>query len=571
MKKLLITASLLVIVNLAFAQKTDDLTSSADKIFINGTILTMDSLNTVLQAVAIKDRKILAVGTTEEINKFKGNQSEIIDLKGKTLIPGFIDGHSHFMSLGKDESVNISSPPMGNVTKIADIITEILKFKIEHNIKDGEWITATRYDPDQLEEKRHPVKEDLDKAFPMNPVLLNHVSGHLSVANSAALKASGIDINTKDPVGGVIVRKTGSNEPTGLLQERASNIVKSHVTKDKKTIEEKFQQLKEQQDLYASFGITTAQDGSSSAETIEFIRKGAEQNKVFIDIELLASFGIIDRLISDPDFKPGILRNHIKIDGVKFFSDGSPQGLTAFFSRPYITEVPGCDSNCMGFPTVTQERFNAAVKKAFANNIHFYVHANGDSAIGMFIYAVEKANKELNITSVGRRPVVVHSQFVRADQLDKYAQLGITPSFFSNHAFFWGDTHIKNLGKERAYFLSPLKTALNKGIRYTNHTDFGVTPINQIFLLWTSVVRKSRSGEIIGPNERITPMEGLRALTINGAYQYFEEGIKGSIEAGKLADMVILSENPVTIDPNKIKNIVVLETIKEGETIYKKK
>jgi predicted amidohydrolase YtcJ len=275
-------------------------------------------------------------------------------------------------------------------------------------------------------------------------------------------------------------------------------------------------------------------------------------------------------LINDPEYKPGIRKNHVKIQGVKFYSDGSPQGKTAFFSKPYLTEVPGCDSDCRGIPLVTQEQFNEAVKTAFTGNIQFYAHANGDSAIGMFIHAVENANKELNTSSLERRTVSIHSQFVRDDQLTRYAELGFVPSFFSNHAFFWGDTHVSNLGKDRAYFLSPLKTSLDKGIIYTNHTDYGVTPIDQLFLLWTSVVRQSRSGEIIGSGERITPMEGLRALTINGAYQYFEEEIKGSIEAGKLADMVILSDNPVTINPDEIKDIVVLETIKEGETIYKK-
>ena len=530
----------------------------------------MDSLNTICGAVAVKEGKILSVGTTREIKKLIGDDCEIIDLKGKTLLPGFIDGHSHFSNFTRNESVNISPPPVGNVTRIADIIAALQKFRDEHNVNDGEWITAWGYDPDQMEERRDPVKEDLDTYFPNNPVILNHTSGHLSVANSAALKVAGIDRTTKDPAGGVIVRKQMDQEPTGLLQEKASNMVKSHMPKVIRTLEEQYQQLKQQQELYASFGITTAQDGNATSGMIEFYKKAAAQNHLFIDIEVLASFGIIDRLISDPDYKPMIRRNHLKIDGIKFYSDGSPQGRTAFFSKPYLTEVPGCDGECHGYPTVSQERFNGAVKKAFINNIHFYVHANGDSAIGMFIHAVEKANYELNASSTGRRTVVIHSQFVRPDQLDKYAQLGITPSFFSNHAFFWGNTHVKNLGVDRAYFLSPLNTALQKGIRYTNHTDFNVTPINQLFLLWTSVERQSRSGEIIGPDERISPMEGLRALTINGAYQYFEEKLKGSLEPGKLADMIILSDNPVTTDPDNIKDIVVLETIKEGRTVYKR-
>lgn len=543
----------------------------ADKIFINGVVLTIDAKNSVAQAVAVKDGKILEIGSTESISKLRSENTEVIDLKGKTLIPGFIDGHSHFLSLGRFNSVNISSPPVGNVTKIADIISELKKFRKERGIKDGEWIQAWGYDPDQLAEKRHPVKEDLDAAFPDNPVVLTHASGHLSVANSYALKISGVDSTTKDPAGGVIVRKPGTQEPTGLLQERAKGVLRTgRDERESVSFEEKLELLKEQQKLYASYGVTTAQDGATGAESIEFLKKAAEKGGLFIDIEALPSYAIIDKVINDPAYQLGILKNHLKLDGIKYMSDGSPQGKTAFFSKPYLVEVPGCDHDCNGFPTVTQAQFDEAVKKSFVHNLHFYVHCNGDSAIDMFILAVEKANRELKTTSVGRRTVVVHSQFVRPDQLDKYKELGITPTFFTNHTFFWGDTHVQNLGRERAYFSSPLKSALKKGISYTNHTDYGVTPINQLFLLWTSVNRKSRSGEIIGPDERVTPLEGLRALTINGAYQYFEENLKGSIEKGKLADLVILSDNPITVDPDKIKDITVLETIKEGKTIFKR-
>jgi hypothetical protein len=198
------------------------------------------------------------------------------------------------------------------------------------------------------------------------------------------------------------------------------------------------------------------------------------------------------------------------------------------------------------------------------------VHCNGDATIDMYLKALDKANAQLKINSVSRRPVTIHSQFVRPDQLDRYKQLGVIPALFSNHAFFWGDVHTQNLGTERAGFLSPLKSAAKKGIIATNHTDYGVTPLNQLFLLWTSVVRQTRSGKVVGPDERLTPLEGLRAITINGAYQYFEENTKGSIEKGKLADFVVLSDDITTIDPARIKDVTVLETIKEGKTIYKK-
>lgn len=542
----------------------------ADKIFINGKIITVDSANSIAEAVAIKEGKILDVGKTKDIQKLKGRNTEVIDLKGKTLVPGFIDGHSHFMSLGRLSSVNVAAPPVGPVRSIPDIVAELQKFQRERNIPKGEWIDAFGYDQDQLKEGRHPEKEDLDKAFPDNPVGLRHVSGHMGVYNSYALKISGIDANTKDPAGGVIVRKKGSNEPTGLLQETAQRLIKRQ-SKGPASLEEQLKSLKEQQLYYASHGITTAQDGASSLASVRLLSEAAERNELIIDIEALPRYDIVDTVLADPKLKFGELKNHLKLAGFKLTADGSPQGKTAFFTKPYLVEVPGCsEEHCSGFPTVTEQRINEAILKGYKNNIQTFVHCNGDATIDMYIRAIENATRELNTTSVNRRSVIIHSQFVRQDQLDTYKRLGMVPALFSNHAFFWGDVHVRNLGEERAFFLSPLKTSARKQIVATNHTDFGVTPLNQLFLLWTSVTRQSRSGKVIGPDERLTPIEGLRTITINGAYQYFEEKTKGSIEKGKLADLVILSADPTTVAPDAIKDIAVLETIKEGKTIYRK-
>jgi len=578
MKKITILITFLIVCILlySFIYKNEPVNNgiSADRILYNGKIITVDSVNSIAQAVAVKDGKILAVGTNADISKYKGGNTIVEDLKGKTLVPGFIDGHSHFMSFGRKNAVNVSAPPVGPVKNIADIIAALQKFKKEHNIKDGEWISGYGYDPDQLAEKRHPVKEDLDAAFPNNPVTLTHVSGHLTMANSAALKISGIDSTTPDPAGGVIVRKKGSNEPTGLLQEHAAGLLRRRGTEERKqpTFEERLQDLDDQQTFYASNGITTAQDGYSSYESVVLLSKAAAQHKLFIDIEALAGFQIIDKVLGNSEFKFGTLKDHFKIAGFKLVADGSPQGKTAFFTKPYLTDVPGCDhDNCTGIPTVTQQQFDDAILKGYKNNIQTFVHCNGDATIDMYIHAIKYADSALHTTSVGRRSVVIHSQFVRPDQLDTYHNFGIVAAFFSNHAFFWGDTHTQNLGVERASFLSPFRTAIKKQVIATNHTDYGVTPLNQLFLLWTSVARESRTGKIIGASERISPIEGLRAITINGAYEYFEEKSKGSIEKGKLADFAILSDDLLNVPPVKIKDIVVLETIKEGKTIYLKK
>ncbi|GAB2788759.1 amidohydrolase [Rhabdobacter roseus] len=544
----------------------------ADKVFINGKIITVDSINSIVQAIAVQGGKIIAVGTNDQISTHKSTTTEIIDLRGRTVVPGFIDGHSHFMSFGRASLANLNPPPVGSIRKIADLVSELKAFQAQKGLKDGEWIRGFGYDVDQLEEKRHPTKEDFDAAFPNNPVVITHVSGHMSVANSAALRLAGINANTVDPPGGVIERKTNSNEPTGLFQERAQGLVRVNISSSTSgSLEERLAQLKEQQLYYASFGVTTAQDGSTGFESLELLREAAQRGELIIDIETLPSYTILDKVLGNPNYQFGVLTNRLKLNGFKYISDGSPQGKTAYFGKAYLTKVPGCNGEeCRGFPTASQDDLNEAILKGFKNNLQTFVHCNGDAAIDMYITAIENANQILGNSSQNRRPVVIHSQFVRPDQLDKYKELGMIPALFSNHAFFWGDVHEQNLGYERAKFLSPLKTTIKKNIIATNHTDFGVTPINQLFLLWTSVERKSRSGKVIGPEERLTPLEGLRAITINGAYQYFEEASKGSIEPGKLADLVILSDDPTTVVPAQIKDIQVLETIKEGKTIFKK-
>jgi predicted amidohydrolase YtcJ len=569
-KYFLVLMSLLAVLSVySFRYINTEANVVADQIFINGNIITMDEKNSIVEAIAIKAGKIIAVGKTNQLNKFKGRRTVVVDLKGKTMTPGFIDGHSHFVSLTRSKAIDLSPPPVGNITKIADIIAVLKRAQKERNIQPGQWITATRYDPDQLEEGRHPTKEDLDEAFPDNPVSIGHVSAHMSVVNSYALRISNITSATKSPAGGQVV-KDEKGEPTGLLFETAKSLIKIVSSEKAPNLEERLNILDKEQIRYASFGITTAQDGSTSMASINLLKTAADRNRLFIDVAALPNFTALNTIVKEGKIKIGENFNGLAVKGTKLFTDGSPQGKTAFFTKPYQTEVLGCEEHCTGIPTTTQKALNERILFCYENNVQPFVHCNGDASIDMYINAVKNANKKYPNKSLALRPTVIHSQFVRPDQLDAYKQLGMVPSFFTNHAFFWGDVHVRNLGEERAFFLSPLKSAINKNLVFTNHTDFGVTPINQMFALWTSVARESRSGKVIGPNERVTVMEGLRAITINGAYQYGEEKQKGSLETGKIADMLILSANPLAVEVSKIKDITVLETFKNGKSIFKK-
>lgn len=555
--------------NAPSTQATRD--NTADAIYYGGDIITMEGDSAIYaEAVAVKDGKIVFVGSKADAEKMKGDSTVMNDLQGKTLLPGFVDSHGHLAdAINAAGQANISSPPVGNCSSINDIITELQKCKAENNIKDGEWIFGWGYDDTQLNEKTPPTKVELDKAFPNNPVFIRHVSGHLGVANSLALKDGHIDKNTKDPDGGLILRMPGSTEPNGVLQEMAIHHFVDIINKTFSTQQAAL--LNKALMNYASVGVTTAQEGFSDAQTVSFLKTSAADNKLFIDVVSLSSFLDLEKNLTDTTMRYGKYSNHLKFAGTKIVADGSPQGKTAFFTQAFLTPVPGCSHDCKGFPNVTQEQLNTLFDVAYKNKQQLFVHCNGDATMDMLLAAHEHACKTNDQPlDADRRTVVIHSNFVRKDQLVKYKAYNITPSFFTNHAYFWGDVHVENLGQERAFFLSPVHTADSLGIVYSNHTDNIITPINQIFTVWTAVNRQSRSGNIIGPNERATPYQALKALTINAAYQVFDDKIKGTLTVDKLADLVILDQNPLKVDPMKIKDIMVTETIKEGKTVYKK-
>ena len=539
---------------------------SLDSIYFNGTIHTME--DTSVSAVGVKDGKINMVGTFDELKSFVNEDTDQIDLQGSAMLPGFIDAHSHFTFAAKlAKFAVLSPPPIGNVDSFDAVIKTLQENQKKYDIPEGDWISGWGYDQDQLKEQRHPNRYDLDEAFPNHPVFLYHISGHMGVVNSKALELLGISAETPDPAGGIIVRNTNSKEPSGLLLESASASARSKIPVPAQ--EERIEFVKKAQEYYVSQGVTTAQDGFTSVEEYEFLKKVEELGVLEIDIEVLAGFQEAERWLKEYNGEFGKQKEGVRLTGLKITTDGSPQGKTAFFSKPYHTKVPGCVHSCTGVPILNQSQLDELINKTYSSGIQTYVHCNGDASIDLLLNA-HKANMEFlpNEISDDSRTVIIHSQFVRNDQLDDYKSYGMVPSFFSNHAFYWGDVHVKNLGKERAHFLSPMKTALEKGITFTNHTDYIVTPLNQLFLAHTAVNRTSRSGEIIGPDERISIMEALKAITINAAYQHKTEETKGSIAVGKMADFVILNQDPLSSPVDKIKDIKVLKTIKEGKVVF---
>ncbi len=404
--------------------------------------------------------------------------------------------------------------------------------------------------------------------LPDNPVYLQHTSGHMGVANSAALKMMNITADSPDPEGGSIARMPGSKEPNGLVQETAMYPFVGNMLQILNAKQAEF--FDSTQDYYTENGITTAQDAMTDRNAVAFFQKQADAGKLKIDLIALSGFSGLEKNLADSDMSFKTYSNGFKSQGTKIIADGSPQGKTAYFSKPFHTEVPGCHHDCRGLPSLNQEAMNDLFTLAYANDNQLFIHSNGDAAIDMVIAAHEYACAENNqAVDKDRRTIVIHSQFVRPEQLETFARYKMQPSFFTNHAYFWGDVHVENLGEERAFFLSPIASADSLGLKYTNHSDATVTPVSPLFTVWSAVNRTSRSGAIIGEAQRATPYQALKAVTSYAAYEFVEEDSKGTLEAGKTADFVILNENPMTVAPDKIKYIQVAETIKDGETVFK--
>ena len=538
---------------------------STTTLYVNGDVVTLDDARPRAEAVAVRKGIILAVGNRAEVAAAAGPGAKTIDLKGRAVLPGFIDSHGHFGATAMYLAFeNIAVPPVGPVNNIVDI-QRILSAK-KATTPAGEWILGSGYDEAYLEEGRHPNRFDLDKVSTENPVALVHVSGHFLSCNSMCLEIAGIVASTPDPEGGVIQRVRGSSEPNGVMEEQAMYkllpILPIH------DVEKFLGLIGRAQDYYASFGITTLQDGASMKSDLRLFDLAAERGLFKLDLIAYPSYKLPELL--EGEYAPSReYANHWRVGGVKLGLDGSPQGKTAYLSAPYHVAPAGQDGDYRGYPTMQQAEVNHYLDTFYEKGWQTLVHANGDAAgrqmLAAVALAVEKHGKK------DRRTTMIHAQTVREDQLDRMRQLQVIPSYFVSHTYFWGDWHRESvLGPERAARISPVHSSIDRNMVYTLHNDAPIVPPDMLHLVWSAVNRVTRSGKVLGPGQRVSALDALKGITIHAAYQNFEDNIKGSIEPGKLADLVILSKNPLRVDPMTIKDIQVLETIKEGVRVYQR-
>ncbi len=536
----------------------------ADTVFVGDHIVTMDPNQPAVEAVAVRGETIAAAGALADVMALRGETTRVVDLGDRALLPGFIDAHGHLLAVGRAlDALSLHPPPVGDVSSIDDIVRKIGVWIAERDIPPGGFVSGSGYDDSLLAERRHPTRDDLDRASTEHRIVLTHVSGHLRTANSAALAASGITADTRDPPGGHIRRANDSMEPDGVLEELAGGLVASGQSAP--TPDETAAVARRAIGEYVHYGTTTVQDGLTGWATVEVLRAAAERAPFEADIAAFPRFRTMadaERAAYQPDYRGGF-----RVAGVKFSLDGSPQGRTAWVTEPYDEGPPGAGPDYRAYGTLDPDAYLSGAAHLIRRGVPIIVHANGDAAIDLMLDGVEAAvagREEMP----DHRAVIIHAQLMRADQLDRAAALRAVPSFFSAHAFFWGDWHRRSFGETRGNNVSPVRWAIERGVRFTVHNDAPIVPPDIMRLVSITVNRTTRSGHVLGPHQRATVLEALHAVTLGAAYQYFEEETKGSITAGKQADLVILERNPLTAEPAALEHISVLETFSRGRSVY---
>ena len=526
-------------------------------LYYHGNILTMEDSQRQAEALLVEDGRIKAVGSEQTVRAQMEAQAKCIDLAGRTLLPAFIDAHSHLTAV----AVSMGLVDLSEMQSHQEVVERLRAFKEERQLAPGEWITAFGYDQNNFQEKVAPTREVLDQASTEHPILLSHASGHMGVVNTKGLEVLGITAQTPDPDGGKIGRD-GQGQLTGYLEENA--FIQQGAKVPRPDLSDMLDMLDEAQDVYLRYGITTVQDGMVGQRELAQLTAMAQANRLKVDTVGYLNMRDAGECRSAAARYWQAYKNRLKIGGYKIFLDGSPQGKTAWLTEPYTS---GPEGFC-GYPIYKDEEVQAFVRQALAENAQLLTHCNGDAAAQQLIEAFAKERAELPAGHRDDRPVMIHAQTVRPDQLERMVPLGMIPSFFVAHVYYWGDVHLTNLGRERAQRISPVKSAEKLDMIYTFHQDSPVLPPDMLDTISCAVNRRTRAGELLGEEQRVSPWEALKAVTINAAYQYFEEDEKGSLKPGKLADLVILDGDPLTVPPEKIGQIKVLETIKEGKTVY---
>lgn len=539
--------------------------SSQSFLIHNARLITMNPQQPLADAMLIQDGRIAAVGDLQTLESQFDVDLERVDMQGRTLVPGFIDAHGHFPGSGLTELVvDLNSPPIGNIESIAQL-QAALSQRLE-SMEGDDWLVGMGYDDSLLMEGRHPHRNELDAVSSERPIFIMHVSGHMGVVNSAALEQLGIDASTPDPEGGHI-EKDANGELTGLLEESAAN--PAQMAAMDFGVMDFLQMARFASEQYVSRGVTLAQSGGVDGRMATGLSWMRRLGQIKPRLELWPMSETLGQALLEGEADVDQFKaSGVNVGPIKFITDGSIQGFTGFLSHPYHTPFKG-DDDYRGYARIPHEPLREDMLAFHKQGYQLALHGNGDAAIDSIIEAWTWVQSQFYREDA--RPIIIHAQMARPDQLARMAELGMTPSFFSAHTFYWGDRHRDIfMGPERAAGMSPAASAAELGLRFTIHCDTPVVPMDPLFLAWTAVNRRTSGGQLIGPDERISVEQALRAITIDAAWQIGREQDLGSLEAGKMADFVVLGQNPLAVDPARLHEVPVLATWIGGEAVYRR-
>ena len=534
------------------------------QIFYNGEIVTMEQEGQMFSAMLVEDNRIAALGSDAEILAEREDDTVCVDLSGKTVLPGFVDGHGHFQMnvMARHLFVDASCAPAGKITSIADL-QQVLRDAIAQN-PDKNPIIAFNFDDTLLEEYRMPEAKDLDAVSTEKSILVMHASIHMMAVNTKAMEGAGLLAPDYKPMGGNIYRDE-NGIPTGVIEETPAMYPFLMQIFSPQIMQQIPAVMGKASDEYLSCGITTVSEGGGDVAMLQLVepmmQAGILKNRYII----CCTLG--DHGIATVETK---LPEKIMEGPVKLIQDGSIQCYTAYLSQPYATNHPVRvkPEGYVGFPHMSTEVLQQKLEEIIDAGKPFAIHANGDAAIDTIIEAVSNCS---NLAQIQPRNLIIHCQTVREDQLDKMKALSLYPSFFPAHVYVWGDRHASNfLGAERAARISPCASALKRGLRFSLHNDEPVTKAEPLGLVWNAVSRKTSSGQILGADQAISVYDALKGVTIDSAWQYHIEDKLGSLAPGKLADFIVLEQNPLTCAVDEIPHIVIEEAWVDGKKAWSK-
>ncbi|MFC7465645.1 amidohydrolase [Brachybacterium sp. GCM10030252] len=539
-----------------------------ETLYRSGRILTMVDQDDAPDSVLVRDGRIAFVGPLAEARAQAGADVTEVDLAGRTLMPSFIDSHGHLLQHGALSAL----VDLEHAGSIADIVAAFRTRLAERDPSDRSPLIGAKYDPNLLAEGRHPTRYDLDQVAADQPVFALHRSMHVAVGNSFLVESAGLTAETPDPEGGRFGRGA-DGAPDGYVEEHPAMAAFAAILSPGGSggllpggASDPARSVRLAAQDYLRHGITTAQEGAADPATVDGLAEVARSGGLGLDVVV---YPVVQSGTVAYDRYPGFAGDYVgrlRLGGYKMILDGSPQARSAWMSEPY-EPVPGDENPGCAYPIHTPDEVEQFTRTVAEQGRQLIVHCNGDAAAELWVSTAERVGAEYP-DWLETRPVMIHAQTVRDDQLERMAPLGMIASIFSVHTWFWGDVHLRNFGPVRGRRVSPACSALDRGVRVTLHQDSPVTPPDMLLSIWAAVNRISRTGRPVGLEERISTWEALRAVTTEAAYQYGEENDKGSLRAGMRADLVILSGDPLTIAPQDLRDLEVLATIKDGDVVY---